>query len=393
MKCSMKLLSPLHIGNGNELKMIDFYLDKEKGEIKFINFEKFIDFCLEKDIDLNKEIQKNNYKIGKDFSITRFMSKNRIDPSNFTSYTVPAKIEDRDRESEFAIKEFVKLDGPYIPGSSIKGAIRTALMWNFLKERADGVEIVQNSLKSWMKKSRITGRDLKFLDDNISEIVFGKDPHSDILRILKPSDTKPIGKSHLEVSEIKIVGNPQEIPVYVENLKAGSELIFDVVFDEYLIKQNEGKPDFKNHPCIRYMNVQAICKACNEFSKGVIEKNLEYLWENYQCDSAVDEFDILWNEVRNCKENEAILHIGWGGGWYSTTIGLMIETLQGFTTPLEGDPKNWRLENNTIRYSFGLGKKPGTNKFSLNFPKTRRVTLEDKPLGWVKLSFQQSSLY
>lgn len=390
MKCSMKLLSPLHIGNGNELKMIDFYLDEKEGKIKFINFDKFIDFCLEKDIDLNEEIQKNKYKTGKDFSITKFMNANKIDPSCFTSYAVSSKIEERDRESEFAIKEFVKCGGAYIPGSSIKGAIRTALMWKCLNERYDGVEIVQNSLKTWLKKNRITGRDLKFLDDNISEIVFGKDPHSDILRILRPSDTKPAGKNHLEVSEIKIVGNSQEIPVYVENLKAGSELFFDVIFDEYLINQNEGKPDFKNHPCIKYMNVQAICEACNEFSRKVIEKHLEYMWENYRCDSAVDEFDMLWNEATNCKENEAILHIGWGGGWYSTTIGLIIETLPGFTTPLKGDPKKWGLENNTIRNSFGLGKKPGTNKFSVNYPKTRRVTLEGKPLGWVKLEFKSN---
>lgn len=388
MKCSMKLLSPLHIGNGNELKMVDFYLDEKEGKIKFINFEKFIEYCIEKNIDLTKEMPKNEYKTGRDFSITKFMDAKQINPNNFTSYSVSAKIERRDRESEFAIKEFVKCGVPYLPGSSIKGAIRTALMWKCLNERTDGAEIVQNGMKPWLNKHRITGRDLKYLDDNISEIVFGKDTHSDTLRILRPSDTRPAGKNHLEVSEIKIVGNSQEIPVYVENLKAGSELFFDVVFDEYLIKQNKGKPDFKNHPCIKYMNVQAICKACNEFSRKVIEKHLEYMWESYRCDSTVDEFDMLWNEVRNCKDNEAVLHIGWGGGWYSTTVGLIIETLPGFTTPVIGDPKKWRLESNTIRQSFNLGKKPGTYQFSSNFPKTRRVTLEGKPLGWVKLEFE-----
>ncbi|ALK04998.1 MAG: type III-A CRISPR-associated RAMP protein Csm5 [Methanosarcina flavescens] len=389
MKCSIKLLSPLHIGNGNELKMIDFYLDKKEGKIKFINFEKFIEYCIEKNIDLTKEMQNHRYYTGRDFSITKFMDENRINPNSFTSYAVSAKIEERNRESEFAIKEFVKCGGPYLPGSSIKGAIRTALMWKCLNERSDGLKIVQNGLKTWLKKNRITGRDLKSLDNNISEIVFGKDPHSDILRILRPSDTKPIGKNHLEVSEIKIIGNSQEIPIYVENLKAGSELFFDVVFDEYLINQNEGKPDFKEHPCIKYMNAQAICEVCNEFSRKVIEKNLEYMWENYQCDSAVDEFDMLWNEATNCKENEAILHIGWGGGWYSTTVGIIIETLPGFTTPLKGDPKKWKFENNTIRHSFSLGKKPGTYQFSSSFPKTRRVTLEGKPLGWVKIQFKE----
>lgn len=136
------------------------------------------------------------------------------------------------------------------------------------------------------------------------------------------------------------------------------------------------------------MNVQAICKACNEFSKKVIEKHLEYLWETYNCDNSAEEFDNLRNEVISCNENEAILHIGWGGGWYSTTVGLFVETIPNFTTPLEGNQKNWRLNKNTIRHHFYLGKKPGTNEYSLNFPKTRRVTLEGKPLGWVKINFE-----
>ena len=174
MKCSIKLLSPLHIGNGNELKMIDFYLDKKEGKIKFINFEKFIEYCIEKNIDLTKEMQNHRYYTGRDFSITKFMDENRINPNSFTSYAVSAKIEERNRESEFAIKEFVKCGGPYLPGSSIKGAIRTALMWKCLNERSDGLKIVQNGLKTWLKKNRITGRDLKSLDNNISEIVLEK---------------------------------------------------------------------------------------------------------------------------------------------------------------------------------------------------------------------------
>ena len=47
MKCRVELLSPLHIGNGNELKMVDFYLDDDKKLIKRIDFNKFISYCFE----------------------------------------------------------------------------------------------------------------------------------------------------------------------------------------------------------------------------------------------------------------------------------------------------------------------------------------------------------
>lgn len=390
MKCSMKLLSPLHVGNGNELKMIDFYLDKKKGEIKFINFEKFIDFCLEKGIDLNKEIHKNEYKTGKDFSITKFMNANKIDPSRFTSYAVSAKIEERDRESEFAIKEFVKCGGAYIPGSSIKGAIRTALMWYYLSESKKGKDIVSYGISNWMNKKRIIGSDIKKIDDEISRIVFGKDPHNDIFRALKVSDTNIIRLSDLEVSEVKITGNSQSIPVYIENMKINTKgLITSVEIDDILLHAKTKEINFQNHDLKDYIELKTLLKVCNEFSKRVIEKNLEYLWENYDCYSTIDEFDRLWNEVFKCKENEAILHIGWGGGWYSTTIGLILEGLPNFTNYRGGNSNRGNHSEYSIREHFYLGRRPGTNKYSINFPKTRRLTIEGKPLGWMKLSFQQ----
>jgi len=390
MKYEMKLLSPLHIGNGNELKMVDFYLDEKKGEVRFIDFEKFIDFCVENNIDFTKEIQKKEYYTGKDFSITKFMKKRQIDPKDFTSYSVSAKIEKRNRESEFAIKEFVKCGSAYIPGSSIKGAIRTAMMWYYLNERPNGKEIVLKGLEPWLEKRRISGRLLKSIDDNISAVVFGKDPISDVFRILRVSDTSLIGKSNLEVSEIKIVGNSQEIPIYVENLKKGTELAFDIDFDEFILKDEIIGSCFKNIDSTKLMNIESVCKACNEFSRKIIEKHLGYFWESYNCDSTVEVFESLLDDVQNCSENEAILRIGWGGGWYSTTIGILLEDLSEFPPSLKGNPKNWELEKGTIREQFNLGRKPRTNKYSINFPKTRRVTLENKPLGWVKLRLKSS---
>ncbi len=243
MKCEMKLLSPLHVGNGNELKMVDFYLDEKTYKIKFINFDKFINYCIKKDIDLTtKEIRNKEYKTGEDFSITKFMNKKRIyleEVEGLISYSVPAIIEHRNRESEFAIREFIKCGGAYIPGSSIKGAIRTAFMWHYLNEKPDGKEIVLKSLEPWLQKNKISGHLFKSIDDNISAVVFGKDPRNDIFRIIRVSDTNLIKYENLEVSEIKIVGNSQEIPIYVENMKAGDNLVFDIDFDEFLLNDKE----------------------------------------------------------------------------------------------------------------------------------------------------------
>lgn len=382
MKCRIKLLSPLHIGNGNELKMVDFYLDDDKKLIKRIDFNKFISYCFENGINLMEELNKRYYKTGRDFSITKFMDAKGIDPDDFTSYEVPAIIEKRERESEFAVKECIKCGGAYIPGSSIKGAIRTALMWSFLNE-GDNVNVLFDELYHWIRKR---GKiDLKKIDDRISQEVFGNDAHHDIFRALRISDTGVIDLKHLEVSEIKIVGNPQDIPVYVENLKTGTEATFDLYLDKDLLNTEKKELNFKKYNLREYMNVRGICKACNAFSKKVVEGHLRYVWGRYDCESTIDKFGMLRSEIERCDDNEAVVHIGWGGGWCSTTIGLLVEKHQKFTTSLQGNVRNWRLRDDTLRYKFGLGKNPQTKRYASRFPKTRRVTIEGKPLGWAKI--------
>jgi len=383
MRCRVELLAPLHIGNGNELKMADFYLDDDKKLIKRIDFNKFISYCFENGINLMEELNKRHYKTGKDFSITKFMDAKGIDPDDFTSYEVPAIIEKRERESEFAVKEHIKCDGAYIPGSSIKGSIRTALMWSFLNE-GDNVNVLFNELDYWIRKR---GRiDLKKIDDRVSHEVFGNDAHHNIFRALRISDTGAIDLEHLEVSEIKIVGNPQEIPVYVENLKTGTEATFDLYLDEDMLNTEKKELDFKKYELREYMNASGICKACNAFSKKVVEEHLRYVWEHYDCESTIGMFGTLRSEIEGCGDNEAVLHIGWGGGWYSTTIGLLVETYPEFTTSAEGGERKWYLREGTLRHKFKLGKNPRTHRYASRFPKTRRITIKGEPLGWVKFT-------
>lgn len=385
MKCRVELLSSLHIGNGNELKMVDFYIDDYKKLIKRIDFNKFINYCFENGINLMEELNKRHYKTGRDFSITKFMDAKRIDPDDFTSYEVPAIIAKRERESEFAVKEHIKCGGAYIPGSSIKGAMRTALMWSFLNE-GDNANVLFDELDHWMgERGRI---DLKKIDDRISQEVFGEDAHNDILRALRISDTGTIDLEHLEVSEIKIVGNPQEIPVYVENLKTGTEATFDLYLDEDLLNTEKKELDFKKYELREYMNASGICKACNAFSKKVVEEHLRYVWEQYDCESTIGMFETLRSEIERCGDNEAVLHIGWGGGWYSTTIGLLVETYPEFKTSVEVGGRERHLGEGTLRHKFKLGKNPRTHRYASRFPKTRRITIKGEPLGWVKIAVE-----
>lgn len=350
----LSVLSPLHIGNGNEFTLIDFII----GNKNFINinFDKVVDYCSEKSIKLDEEIEKEK----ENFKMEEFFKKYSLKPEDYSRYVIPLNIDfSRIRQTKPKIKEFIKGANkfPYIPGSSIKGAIRTALLWAVLQDK-DIFEYCDKLYKDYVKP--------KIACKGLEEKIFGTGAHKDILRVLRISDTKQLELKNLEVNEIKIIGNPASIPTYVENLKSGSMTNFDLWIDEKLLKE-----DIFNDKIIRnYLNTKSIFKICNEFCKEILVKQLNY---RFNPPTVKKEFEQLKKDIENCKENEMILNLGWGGGWYPKTIGLKIERYN-----------EWE-NGRKLRYTLQLGKNPKTKRFVLDFPKTRRMTIDDKPLGWVKV--------
>ncbi len=357
----LEVLSPLHIGNGNVLGLIDFVLEDER--FVKINFDRLAEYCYDKGIDLAKGIEeerfKERYKNEEIFSIEKFLASYRIDYGMFADYQIPLNIGARRRETKIEVREFIKnaKRRPYLPGSSIKGGIRTALLWRVLRDEQGRVIKYCDEL---MKKRRIK-RDNACKD--LEKAIFGKNAHEDILRALQISDTEPLEQNNLNVSEIEIIGNPTPIPTYVECLSGGSRAEFSLRINENLL----GEKLFEKHILRGYLNAERILKICNEFSGVVIEKQLEY---NYK-DNTIKFFEGLKGKVERCKENEAILNIGWGSGWYSKTIGLEME--------------KYRSWDKLRRAKLSLGKNPRTKRFVLKFPKTRRVTIDGLPLGWIKV--------
>ncbi|MEM1513402.1 MAG: type III-A CRISPR-associated RAMP protein Csm5 [Candidatus Thermoplasmatota archaeon] len=354
-RLELEVLTPLHVGNGNVFTSIDFVIEN-KNFIK-MDFDKFAGYCIENNISLVEEINKEK----EDFKMEDFLKKNNLNPTDFSQYSIPMKIDfDRIRNTKPQIREFIKnIEGfPYIPGSSIKGAIRTALLWKIVSE-----EKVFDYCKELLEKKYIKPNEACI---RLEKEIFGKEPHYDILRALRISDTLPFSLSSLEINEIKIVGNPRTIPTYIESIKRGEKTSFYFRIDNELLN----KHIFKENLVKEYMKKEEIFKICSEFSKEIILKQLNYKFSNV----TKNVFYKLKDEIENCKENEMILNLGWGGGWHAKTIGLKAEKFE-----------EWEKGRN-LRKKLGLGRNPKTGKFVLKFPKTRRVSYNNEyPLGWVKI--------
>ena len=140
---SLLSMAPIHIGSGDKYTSREFIY--ENGYFYFPDMGKFYNRMVEKGYDQKFErfLQERKPRASNNRLIS-FLEDNRISDRDFGGYRIKEtglETEENDNDSKLgAINEVVKFmrdpfGTPYIPGSSLKGAIRTILMntnpdWN-----------------------------------------------------------------------------------------------------------------------------------------------------------------------------------------------------------------------------------------------------------------------
>jgi hypothetical protein len=150
----LKVLSPIHIGSGEKLNKLDYYLDSGS-------------FCR---VDMDGLFQDPGFADVRARFLKAAPGGQPIDSilgrdglhRQHVLYRIPIHISARNRH-ETEVSTFIKSAGRvYIPGSSVKGAILSALCWHVLKEK--GPESAKRVLLGYDAPDR-QGRNRHFFDD------------------------------------------------------------------------------------------------------------------------------------------------------------------------------------------------------------------------------------
>jgi CRISPR-associated protein Csm5 len=244
MKLSMKVLSPVHISSGSDLSPSEYYVDKEAGRVNVVDMEKlFLDpgFNAYRESFI-REAGTSRY-LGDIIRDEKLLSRHLL-------YSIPATADFRN-QNYINIKSFIKSAGrPYVPGSSIKGAIISALIYQALKEIARNESIELN------QRTRYTD----LLDRAYRQL--SKEGHLNLkrdrfLNLLSVSDSNllnPEDSLQAEVCEVIGARTRGRIPVRYECLKEGVTLEFEL----------------KSVNC-KYSETQ-ILDICHDFYKKVAAK-------------------------------------------------------------------------------------------------------------------------
>lgn len=387
MKAKLQTLTPIHVGNGTVYnKGMDFVQIKD--QLGIVDEMKVLDLIGRENISQWMQVIEKydplrdiNRQPLLDLFAGRGISIDSV--SDISSRKLKLKAVNN-HSSQLKEHYRTAIKGACIPGSSLKGALRTAI-WDDLTSFDD----FQFDPKSIKYEKQFAGKiKVKWKDEKVEKRLFGENANEKSTRFLKIGDIHFEG-SLTEAHEVKILniqGNSWRFKegqhFLVEAIPVGQEAIFQVNLDKQLMDRNKEKhPDKWESPKLDYLEdgLEGLCSLVNNYTKSLLEWELETFSDEDLPDEGVlmvERYEDLLSEIARLSDSEFIIRVGGNNGWIFTTGGWWRRFTDEFN---EEDLMQLRKE---------IQKKSYTNMAL--WPKTRKISSSGQIFGFVKVSFENA---
>ena len=376
----LEIVTPVHIGSGETLSHIDGYY--ANGRWYYIDLERVL---AHPSVDLNVLTSEMGRR---DFRWERHLHQRSIDPAEVSVYSLSCPQSPEEVEIREAIK--VVHDQPFIPGSTLKGAIRTALLGEILSVSDDVYKRAQKHLNKLIAEGSRGNPRREQPARQIETLAFGRDPNRDLFRALQVSDTLPISSEALEIGMawtltlnqsnelVQKVDRGREYKNFVQQIQTEQRLTFTLKIDDLLFREREKERLGFNE--LQQETLQDIAEVCRSAVDQLIRGERDF-FNYYSLSEIANIYDKLIHLNDTLPEGAFLLQIGWGSGYNANTVTAL------FTDDAES-PVDWM----DLRERFQLGESRSRRGAydEREFPKTRRILYRGQnpigPLGWVKIS-------
>ena len=289
-------------------------------------------------------------------------AKDYVAGSKLFRYVIPGAPRSTSEGSQLQEQMKDVHDRPYIPGSELKGALRTALAWYGWGERG-------------LKPERyMLGRSRKWAGQRYERKIFGDNPNHDLLKALHVGDSAPPEDGGLMVVNVQVLTpGGTGSPIELEAIKPGVTFRLQVKLDEALFSEWAGRHRLDIDGLKWLQSLPGVVKAHTE---EMLEKETEW----YSSAGAKRCLEFV-KKIRGARiaSNSFLTQVGWGTGWHTKTFDGRLEEDQAF---LEGIISDYRLAR-------------GKRQYGDPFPKSRRVVMVDGgktpavPMGWVQVTMKE----
>jgi CRISPR-associated protein Csm5 len=358
MRVRVKVLSPVHVGNGEKISRLEFLV--EKGRLKVYKFDRIIS-TIER--IANPQLKNNAYlwfKTSRNLSLEEFLR-------NFKLTLEPNyELEINGSFNSSQVEEFIKtLEGPYIPGSELKGSIRHLIACAWFMDKPDLViEKVKQLLNSGRADDRKKQDDVeKYLENLVFYPKNETNAQFDVLKVLSIPDSQPLPYQSLRVEVPKLVGSNRTL-FPCEALREGVEFEMEININKNAYRGLETQrklPEIGKHFSDEDAFWNFLVDCSRKFYSKLLDEEISF-FRNRQPYTAKQHLEKLKNHLNT---GGVLLRLGKHEGILSTTLLLIVK---------EGDKelfdKFFKATQN--------GAREQTNK-------TRRVNSQGLTFGWLLL--------
>jgi len=354
------VLSPLHIGSGREL--LQGYDYAVHGDHTWrIDEDALLDAALGGDEAINEALMSRP-------------ASELLDPEDFQAdsdlfrYAIPGTPSSGAQGTQ--VHEQIKdaFDRPYIPGSTLKGALRTLLLW--------GVHAVAR------RRPKLDSLDRRrsWAAQPLERQVFGPDPNHDWLRALRVRDSAPIEPDdHLGLHRVRVyptaTSQSSGLDINVEAVNPGAVFHTTISLDTYGF---EGPQAARLRWQGRRRWIKDLPGVGAWYTDLRLRTETQYFIDRSGPVGVQRFYDQLINQWLPLPDDVLLLQVGWGTGWESKTLGSQM--LRRNDAQFERLLSQYRMTRDT-------GRRPGDR-----FPASRHLALvEGKPalpMGWLAARLQ-----
>ncbi|MBO8169046.1 MAG: type III-A CRISPR-associated RAMP protein Csm5 [Thermoanaerobacteraceae bacterium] len=378
MRYELEVLTPVHVGSGDRLLPSDYVIDSDSQTVVRVDMESMLRdsrFLVDRFIYAVKQQGFSLHKEFKNFAL-------KHPKYRFTGPGTVAELTRYLGRSAGNILEHIKEGGkPYLPGSSLKGAIRSLLLRYLVSlNPLPYEEAIADQLKARREKKNTKK---EFFSTPAEERVLGRTNFS-LLRALQVGDSSTIDPSDLELACVKVLslvrrgfcwkdlGKRANVdsyedatPIFFEALPSGTVVTGFLKIDGDLLQK-----EVASELGYRSQGIKAITDltgVCRKETRKLLDKELEF-FQGIRLKPCIDAVEKLISELASCRENQMIIPLAWGTGYRAKAAGWVI------------DAEHFKK----VRDEFNLGRD------GFEFPKTRKVVFyHGKPhglVGWVRIT-------
>lgn len=358
-RLEIEVLTPLHIGSGVTLKQ-GFDFEVYNGLTYRLNEDIILADKWPEDPDHQRTFL--NQPLAKLLETRDY--REHPEYFRYTLRGVPAM-----REIREAIRD--AYGRPYIPGSSLKGALRTALL--------RGLTDKQTFQRQDFGPGGDPGK-AKEAASRLEKSLLGPDPNRDVLRAVHVSDSSPVSTAALTLQRVQMV---PKLNIDVEAIQRGARLTATMRIDTWLLQQSGKRGLDWNDQVLKYIrNIARVAQY-------IAVRRLHHEWQyhaNRKDTAAATFYGRLFEEANSAAwpQDEFLVQVGFATGWRAKTI---LGGLSDDDPLLEQIVRDFNLDRGGGRQSRGYTR-------GQPFPKARHLAwVGDKPalpMGWLRVKMVKS---